>query len=315
MGDRFINWLLFLLLSVIWGSSFILIKIGLQTLSPYQVATIRILTASLSLSPFALNAWKKIPKNKIGYVILSGVMGSFFPAYLFCIAELRIDSSITAIINSLTPLLTIAIGVIFFKVPTTIQKIAGVILGFIGLCLLPFASAKGLNLKDISYAFFIFMATMLYGINVNMVSRHLKELGALQTASISFIFLIIPCMIILYSTGYTKNDFSDKHIILSSIAASVLGVFGTAVASVLFYMLVKKAGAIFGSLVTYGIPFIAVIWGILYGEKINALQIGCLGIILSGVYFVNKKTRYSPRTNVTSLLKQVVSKMMKLFEN
>ena len=89
MGDRFTNWLLFILLSVIWGSSFILMKIGLQTLSPYQVATIRILTASLSLSPFALNAWKKIPKNKLVYVILSGVMGSFFPAYLFCIAELK----------------------------------------------------------------------------------------------------------------------------------------------------------------------------------------------------------------------------------
>jgi len=289
VGDRFTSWLLFSLLSIIWGSSFILMKIGLQALGPYQVATIRILSAGLALLPFALKARKQVPKEKLGYIILSGVMGSFFPAYLFCIAETRIDSSITAIINSLTPLLTITIGAVFFKVRASVQKIAGVVIGFTGLCLLPFAAEKGINLRDISYAVFIFLATLLYGINVNMVSRHLKQLGALQTASLSFVFLIIPCTVILLSTGYASYSFSDKHVILSTIAASVLGVLGTAVASVLFYMLVKKAGAVFGSMVTYGIPFVAVIWGLLYRERISLLQVGCLAIILAGVYFANRQ--------------------------
>jgi len=289
VGDRFTSWLLFSLLSIIWGSSFILMKIGLQALGPYQVATIRILSAGLALLPFALKARKQVPKEKLGYIILSGVMGSFFPAYLFCIAETRIDSSITAIINSLTPLLTITIGAVFFKVRASVQKIAGVVIGFTGLCLLPFAAEKGINLTDISYAVFIFLATLLYGINVNMVSRHLKQLGALQTASLSFVFLIIPCTVILLSTGYATFSFSDKHVIHSTIAASVLGVLGTALASVLFYMLVKKAGAVFGSMVTYGIPFVAVIWGLLYRERISLLQVGCLAIILAGVYFANRQ--------------------------
>ena len=131
LREKLINWVLFTLLSIIWGSSFILMKLGLETLSPYQVATLRMLSAGIILIPFALEGFRKIQKKEFLYVILSGLLGSFFPAYLFCIAETKIDSSIAGILNALTPLFTISVGVFFFQMNASKQKIIGVLVGFV----------------------------------------------------------------------------------------------------------------------------------------------------------------------------------------
>jgi drug/metabolite transporter (DMT)-like permease len=263
-------------------------KAGMTRLTPYQVATIRILSAGLILIPFAYKALQQIPKNKMLLVIMSGLVGSFFPAYLFCIAETRIDSALAGILNALTPLFVILIGVLFFQLKTTTRKIIGVMIGFAGLCLL-MAATKNISFENLSYSSLLLIATALYGLNVNLVARHMQGIGSLNIASLAFVFLIIPCIIILYLTGYFSLPLGDKPFLLATLASCVLGVMGTAVASILFYMLIKRAGSIFTSMVTYGIPFVAVLWGLYYGEEITVLQIGCLGIILAGVYMVNRK--------------------------
>lgn len=288
LREKLINWGLFTILSIIWGSSFILMKLGLETLSPYQVATIRMLSAGLVLIPFALEGFRKIPTNKLGYVILSGLIGSFFPAYLFCIAETKIDSSLAGILNALTPLFTITVGLFFFQMKAGRQKIIGILVGFVGLCLL-FLAQKNISLENFSYAFLVLIATLLYGINVNMVSKHLHNTGSMNIAAVAFTFLIIPCLVILIYTGYFSMDLLSKPILKSTGSAFLLGFAGTAVATVLYYKLVKTAGGLFASTVTYGIPFVAVFWGVLGGESINLLQCGCMGIILIGVWLANKK--------------------------
>lgn len=288
LRDKLINWGLFTILSVIWGSSFILMKMGLETLSPYQVATLRMLSAGVVLIPFALEGFRKIPREKLGYVILSGLIGSFFPAYLFCIAETKIDSSLAGILNALTPLFTISVGLFFFQLSASRQKIIGVLVGFVGLCLL-FLAQKNISLENFSYAFLVLVATLLYGINVNMVGKHLHNTGSMNIAAVAFTFLIIPCLVILYFTGYFSMDLFSKAILKSTGSAFLLGFGGTAIATVLYYKLVKSAGGLFASTVTYGIPFVAVFWGVLGGESINLLQCGCMGIILLGVWLANKK--------------------------
>ena len=135
----------------------------------------------------------------------------------------------------------------------------------------------------------VLLATVFYGLNVNMIGRNMQGVGSLNIASLAFVFLIIPSLIILYINGYFALPLGNKTILISTLASAVLGIMGTAVASILFYMLVKRAGTLFASMVTYGIPFIAVIWGVLYGEQVTFWQIGCLGIILAGVYLVNRK--------------------------
>jgi drug/metabolite transporter (DMT)-like permease len=287
--DKLINWGIFIVLSIIWGSSFILMKEGMRVLTPYQVASIRILSAGLILTPFALKALRQVPQNKWLLVILSGLLGNFFPAYLFCIAETEIDSSLAGILNALTPMFTILVGISFFQLKANSTKILGVIIGFIGLCLL-MLSGKEVSFSNLSYAGLVLLATLCYGINVNMVGRYMKEVGSLNIASLAFVFLIIPSSMILYITGYLQLELTSTPVLKATGASFVLGVLGTAFASIIFYMLVKRAGTLFASMVTYGIPFVAVFWGLLDGEQITLLQVGCLGVILCGVYLVNKKS-------------------------
>ena len=287
MQQKWTNWLVFALLSIVWGSSFILMKEGLKAFNAYQVASLRMLSAGLVLLPFAIQAFKKIPKDKMGLVIISGLVGNFIPAYLFCIAETRIDSALAGILNSLTPLFTIIVGVVFYKVQTSAIKLLGILIGFIGLTCLMLAG-KEVHFEHLSYASLVLVATIMYGINVHTVGRYLKEIGSIQIASVAFSFLIIPSATVLYFTDFFNNDFSSPVVLHSTIAGGVLGMIGTSMASILFYYLVKKAGILFGSLVTYGIPVVAVAWGIGFGESLAPLQIFCLGVILFGVYIVNR---------------------------
>ncbi len=265
-----------------------LMKLGIHELKASQVASIRLFSAGLVLLPFAYRALKEIPSNKIFLAVLSGLLGSFFPAFLFAIAQTKIDSSLAGILNALTPLFTIVIGVAFFKLKAGRNKWTGLVIGFIGLSLLPFAASKGISFNDFSYSFLILLATILYGVNVNMVGNYLKTVNSINIASLAFVFLMIPSSIILYTTGYFDENFSDQTIIKATGAGAVLGVMGTAVASIVFYMLLKRAGALFASTVTYGIPFVAIFWGLLDNETISILQVGCLGIILLGVYLANR---------------------------
>ncbi len=262
-------------------------KEGLKAFTPYQVASLRMLSAGLVLLPFAWKALKHIPRSKMGLVIFSGILGNFIPAYLFCIAETQIDSSLAGILNSLTPMFTILVGVLFFKVQTNFVKIVGLVIGFIGLCFL-LAAGKDVSLHNLSYAALVLLATLFYGINVNLIGRYMQNLGSINIASIAFAFLILPSWTVLYFTGYFNNDFSNPLVLHSLVASSLLGIVGTSIATILFYFLVKRAGIVFGSLVTYGIPVIAVFWGLLDGESLSLRQVICLGVILLGVYIVNR---------------------------
>jgi len=288
LKNNLFNWVIFILLSFIWGSSFILMKEGLKSLSAFQVASIRILSAGIVLVPFAKEAFRSVPPGKLYLIFLSGLLGTFFPAYLFCIAETKIDSSLAGIFNALTPLFTLLIGVLFFQIRIPLRKWMGVIFGFAGLVLLFLTGNKTISFGYLGYASFILLATLLYGINVNLVSRYLKEIGSRQIATVAFTLLILPSFVILWLTGYF-SDLSPNHgFVYATGASMILGILGTAVASILFYVLLKRAGPVFSSMVTYGIPFVAVFWGVLANEQINPVQIVCLCLILVGVYLANK---------------------------
>jgi drug/metabolite transporter (DMT)-like permease len=289
----FINWSIFILLSFIWGSSFILMKLGLYdaagqpVLSAYQVAAIRLLSAGLVLVPFAVKAFREIPGNKRGYVVLSGLLGSFFPAFLFCIAETKIDSALAGTLNALTPVFVIITGFLLSRSTTSAIKIVGVLLALTGSILLLVTGVPKAN-DNKWYAGFVLIATVFYGINVNMVRHRLQQVGSLNIATVAFVFLTLPSAVILWATGFFGLPLTSPAYVKAILAGVVLGVAGTAIASILFYVLVKRAGGIFASMVTYGIPFIAIFWGFIYNEQITLLQLGSLGVILAGVYIANR---------------------------
>ena len=286
-----VNWAIFLLLSFIWGSSFVLMKEGLIGLTSYQVASLRIVFSGIVLLPYSIKYWKQLPSNKMGTIFLSGLLGSLLPAFLFCIAEEKIDSSLAGTLNSLTPIFVILIGAVFFNTKTSANKIIGIIIAVVGCALLLFSKNSLQQNQPVFYVSLVIVATICYGINVNMVSKYLKNIGSIQLAAVALGLNAIPALILLFFTGYFNLPLTDSKVLSSTLYTALLGIFGTALASITFYLLMKKAGAIFASMVTYGIPFVAIMWGILYGEKIGIKQLVALSIILVGVYIANRKTK------------------------
>lgn len=284
---KVINWLIFICLSLIWGSSFKLMKVGMNELSSYQVASLRMLSAGIFLLPATIKYIKSLSHKQIGLIIISGLMGNFIPAYLFCIAETRIDSSLAGIINSLMAIFVIVIGKLFFNLEVKRQKILGTIIAFTGLCFL-LLSKSTTNLSDSFYSLMAVLATVCYGINSNLISKTLKNISSLQIISVSMSLLSIPALTVLFITGYFSHFSITKPFLLSTGASVFLGVFGTAIASGTFYVLIKRAGSVFASLVTNVMPIVAIFWGVLSGESITALDIFYFCIIMSGVYLTGK---------------------------
>ena len=291
-NDRLVSWGIFILLCIIWGSSFILMKASKEELTWSQIASLRIFSAGIVMLPFAFFVFSKIPTRKMLLVIISAICGNLLPAYLFAGAIAKnIDSSLAGILNSLTPICVVVTGIVFFRSKIQGGKILGVVIGFVGLTLLTIAGKKGISFENVEYTLWILLATVLYGFNINIVGHYLKDINPIHLAAVSISFMILPTAIVLWQQNFLQLPFDDDEIMLAVIYSIMLGIVGSAIATALFYILVKKAGGLFASLVTYGIPFVALGWGFVYGEDITILQIACLGIILCGVYLANMPSK------------------------
>lgn len=288
--QRVANWGIFILLSLIWGSSFILMKVSRAGLNGIQIGALRIFFAGLAFLPFALVYLRRIPGHKLPLVMLSGLLGNLLPAFLFAIAiDNKIDSALAGILNSLTPLLVLVLGTLFFGAPLPRQKALGVGIGFAGLLLLSLTRG-GISLDNLSYASLILAATLCYAINVHVVALFLKAVNPLHMAAVSLSGMGVLAGLVAWqqqSFAHFENSSATRW---SVGAAFLLGVMGSAVATWLFYVLIRRAGALFASLVTYGIPVVAIGWGLLAHEMITLLQVGCLMLILGGVWVANRQT-------------------------
>jgi len=262
-------------------------KAGMKTLSPYQVASLRMLTAGIVLLPVALRKVAGFSFREHMQMLLSGILGSFIPAFLFCIAETKIESSLAGFLNAFTPILTILFGIFFFGRPFEKKGWTGVLIGLAGMAVL-FWGRSSVENSYTGYSGLIIIATIFYALNLNFVGRYLHHVGSVTIVSIAFLYLAIPSLIVLSATGYFQHSFADKGIWFSTGASTILGVFGTALGTIFYYKLLKESGALFASLVTYGIPFVALAWGLLTGESVTLVALTGLAIILFGVYLANK---------------------------
>ena len=281
------SWALFGLLALVWGSSFILMKKSSEHLTGWQIGSTRIFAAGLIFLPFAVFHIRKIPFKKLHLVIISGFLGNLLPAFLFGIAAEKLASSLSGILNSLTPLWVILIGILFFRTRVEGRKITGVLIGFAGLVLLNLSKGS-IIINDISATLLILLATFLYGLNVNMVGHYLKDLNGIHVATVSMAVIGAIAGIVMWQHNVFDLARHDNEARPAILIAVLLGIVGSAVATALFYVLIQKAGTLFASLVTYAMPFVAIAWGLLANEKVSGAQMGCLGLILIGVYIANR---------------------------
>ena len=289
-GKRWFQFTILMILAFIWGSSFILMKIGMLSFSSEQAAALRILLASLALLPMAIKHINKIQRKDLVSLLIAGFIGSFIPAFLFMKAETRIDSAMAGMLNSLTPVFTLIVGLLFHRTAFRWMQVIGLSVGLAGATGLILAG-DGFHLGTFnSYALYIVLATFFYAISMNQVKAKLPHLTGVQVTSFSFLFIGPAALIYLMTTDFAPvlaNPGWPLHL----LALAALGIVGSALAMLLMNSFIRYSSAVAASSVTYIIPIFAIMWGLFYGEKVTFLHLICMGFILAGVYLINWKGR------------------------
>ncbi len=287
------KWIYLFTLSLIWGSSFILIKKSLLGLSPYHLGALRTIITGLFLFAAGFKTIRTIEKKHWKWLALSGCLGSFFPGFLFAIAETEIDSSVVSILNSLTPLNTMLMGFAIFKVATTKRQLIGVIIGFIGTSMLILQGAELNPNQNYMFAGFVILSTFMYALNVNIIKSKLQSVKPLAIAVGNYIPIFIPALLVLLFSGFfEKSTVENPNFKMSLIYITTLSFFGTAMAKVLFNKLIQMSTPVFASSVTYIMPIVALSWGVLDGEGFNWLQGLASIVILVGVYLSHRPKKH-----------------------
>ncbi|PTX44715.1 EamA-like transporter family protein [Christiangramia gaetbulicola] len=283
-----LKWIYLIILSVVWGSSFILIKKALIGLTAMQVGSFRIIFAALFLILVGFKSISRLSLRQWKWIILSGFLGSFFPVYLFAYAETEIDSAIASILNATTPLLTLIFGALFFRAVFSQNKITGVVVGLLGTAGLILSGASINPDQNYMYSLLVIMAAACYAMNVNILKTRMSDISPLGIAAGNFSVLLIPALILLYSTGFFELPIYSSELELSIIYVAILGIIGTGVAMIIFNKLVQISDPVFTTSVTYTIPVVALGWGIMDGEVFSFWQLVSALVILIGVFIVNR---------------------------
>jgi drug/metabolite transporter (DMT)-like permease len=287
-SKRWFQFTILMILAFVWGSSFILMKIGMKSFSSNQAAALRILLASLVLLPIAIGNIKALQRKDLKSLLIVGFIGSFFPAFMFMKAETRIDSALAGMLNSLTPVFTMIVGLLFHRTVFRWMQAVGLSVGLAGAIGLILAG-DGFHLGTVnSYALYIVLATLFYAISMNQIKSTLSHLTGVQVTSFSFLFIGPVALIYLFTTDLSPA-LANPGWPLHLLALAALGILGSAVAMLLMNSLIRYSSAVAASSVTYIIPAFAIMWGLLYGEKITLLHLVCMAFILAGVYLINWK--------------------------
>ena len=290
MSTKAVNWIILIALALTWGSSFILMKRGLDVYSSDEVAALRIFIAFLFLSPLIFRHVKKpLLKHWKGFLGM-GMLGNFIPAFLFTKAETGISSSLTGMLNSLTPLFTLLLGVLLFKSKTRLINAVGILIGFVGaIGLLTVGKTEDMD-NNLLFGFYVVLATFCYALSVNIIKKHLGDVNSVTATVWALLFIGPLAGIYLFGfTGFVDKTVHEPMAMSSLGYVSILAIFGTALSVIVFNVLIRNTNALFASSVTYLIPVVAMGWGVFDGEDVQALHFMWIGLILLGVYLVNKK--------------------------
>ena len=284
------KWFYLISLSLIWGSSFILIKKSLVGLEADQLGSLRIIFSSIIIILIAWKRLSKITRLEWKWITISAFLGSFFPAFLFAFAEKEIDSAVASIINSIVPLNTVVIGLVLFNIRSTKRQIIGVLIGLAGTYMLIMSGIKLNPDQNYLYSGFVILCSFLYALNVNIIKKYLQHLSALTITVGHFAVIIIPAVIVFYFSDFDVNSLKNQETINSVIYVLILAVFGTALAKILFNKLIKISSPVFASSVTYSMLIVSIFWGLIDGEKFSIYQLIATIIIILGVLLTNKKS-------------------------
>lgn len=296
-----IGWVILFLLGGVWGSSFILMKISSRGLNSFEISAMRNFTAGIFLLPYYVLLFKKLDRTLWRWILTAALLGSGIPSVFYAYSSKYIDSNINGVINSLTPIFTLLVGIVWLKTKTSRLSHFGLFVGFFGVFIL--LASRGFEPKNMIIAILPLVSTLFYGINVNLIKEKLSHLSSIDILTAVFGTLcLFSIPILFYNHTFEGVKWSlfqlhfwtvssdaivQKH--NSLLATMILGLIGTSLASFLFYYLLRRTSALFASMNTYLIPLMSIFWGFLDGESIGWMQFLSLIFILIGVYLVSKR--------------------------
>ncbi|MEE4259732.1 MAG: DMT family transporter [Bacteroidales bacterium] len=287
-NNTLFSWVILVTLALVWGSSFILIKKSLLYFNATEVGLLRVVLSFLFLLPVAVIHFRSISRKHFLYLTLSGFVGSLLPALLFAKAQTVIDSGLAGTLNSLTPLFTLLLGLLFFRLQTKWYNILGVFIAMAGAMALIYVSSDSGFTFNFKYAMLVVLATICYAFNVNFIKVFLKELTSLVITTFSFFYIGIPLTVyVVFFSDIPHKLMTDTTTHTGLGYLLILSIAGTGLALIFFNKLIKISSAVFASSVTYLIPVVAIIWALIDGEKFHWLFFICFLLILSGIFLVN----------------------------
>ena len=290
MNNQYVKWLYLAILSLVWGSSYILIKWGLVALTPLQLGSLRLLITTIVLLMVGYRSLIGLSKYHLKWLAITGFVGTFFPAFLFAFAQQFIDSAIAAILNALTPLLTIIFGLLFFRIDILSKQYFGVGIGLLGSIGLVWGGLQTASNINPIYTLLILAASCCYAINIHFIKIHLAKVGVMAITLGNFVFMAPAALVVLIcSDFFTPKTFSHPEIYPAIGYITILALAGSAFAKYLFNKFVKITSAVFASSVTYTLPVVALFWGVYDGEVITQFQLLSTAVILVGVYLSHTK--------------------------
>lgn len=290
MKNQYVKWLYLAILSLVWGSSYILIKWGLVALTPLQLGSLRLLITTIALLMVGYRSLRGLSKYHLKWLAITGYVGTFFPAFLFAFAQQFIDSAIAAILNALTPLMTIIFGLLFFRIDILKKQYFGVGLGLLGSIGLVWGGLQTASNINPIYTLLILAASCCYAINIHFIKIHLAQVGVMAITLGNFVFMAPAALVVLIcSDFFTTQTFSHPEIYHAIGYITILALAGSAFAKYLFNKFVKITSAVFASSVTYTLPVVALFWGVYDGEVITQFQLLSTAVILVGVYLSHTK--------------------------
>ena len=287
------HWLVLGILSLIWGTSYILMKKGLESFSSMQVGSLRITITFLCLLPIALRNLKYLTRTNILSLLLIGLFGSVIPAFLFPLAETRISSSLAGMLNSLSPVFTLVLGVAFYERKAIKTQIGGIVLGLIGAAGLLYSGSLTFNL----YGLLVVLATIMYGLSSNEVSK-VKGINGFKITALSFFVSSPPAIIYLFFSDFS-TPLQTENWIRNLCFIGILAILGTATALAIFYVLIRDTSPVFGSMVTYLIPIVATLWGFADNEHFSSSMIISVVFIFAGVFIINRPDFFNRRRPIS----------------
>lgn len=285
------RWALLAIIALTWGSSFILIKKSLIAFTPYQIGAFRVAISGIILAFIGIPALRKMDKKSLFWVSLTGFFGNFLPMFLFPIAQTRVSSSLAGILDSLVPVFVLVFGFLLFRIKSKALQIFGALIGFLGAAMLMYFSEAKTEESNFIYALLIVIATACYAIAALIIKEKLHHIRSMELSGAVFTIWMIPSLLILVFDGFFRVFQTSPQALQSLGYLSILTIMGTTIAIILYYKLIQNTTPVFASTVTYLLPLVAVIWGLLDGEIFSIWYVIGGLLILWGIYLIREKKK------------------------